>query len=160
LVRRLAGDGIRVVVFGGPQERALGAAVAGGVALDVAGRTDLPLLAAGLADCDLVITIDSGPMHLAAAVGTPTISLWGAGNPTVTGPGGAGHELLRHAELPCVPCGKNVCPRKGRGHVLEDAERECLRLIDVATVEAAVRGRLAQLSGRGRGGAGGGAEWT
>lgn len=145
LVRRLAGQGIRVVVFGGPQERALGAAVAGGVALDLAGRTDLPLLAAGLAACDLVVSNDSGPMHLAAAVGTPTISLWGAGNPAVTRPGGEDHVLLRHAELPCVPCERNVCPRRGRGYILAEAENECLRLIQVGELEEAVRQRLEAL---------------
>lgn len=145
LVRRLAGQGIAVVVFGGPQERAVGAAVAGGVALDLAGRTDLPLLAAGLAACDLVVSNDSGPMHLAAAVGTPTISLWGAGNPAVTGPGGKGHVLLRHAELPCVPCERNVCARRGRGYILAEAENECLRLIEVEELEEAVRQRLEAL---------------
>lgn len=147
LVRRLAGQGVRVVVFGGPGERALAASVAGGVALDLAGRTDIPLLATGLAECDLLVTNDTGPMHLAAAVGTPTVSLWGAGDPTSTGPVGVGHELLRHAELPCVPCLKNECPRRGRGFVLDEAERECLRLIEVATVEDAVLGKLARPTG-------------
>jgi ADP-heptose:LPS heptosyltransferase len=136
-----------LVIFGGPQERALGSQVAGGVALDMAGRTDLPLLAAGLEGCDLVVTNDSGPMHLAAAVGTPTISLWGAGNPEITGPGGGGHQLLRRAELPCVPCEKNTCSRRGHGYVLDQAERECLRLIEVATVADAVRKGLDDLIG-------------
>jgi heptosyltransferase-2 len=139
LVRYLCDDGARVVVFGGPQERELTARVAGGAAFDAGGRTDLPLLAVALAACDLLVTNDSGPMHLATAVGTPTVSLWGAGDPVVTGPLGERHQLVRHPELPCVPCVKNRCPRSGRGYVLADAERECMGLITVNEVRAAVR---------------------
>ncbi|HEX6938548.1 MAG TPA: glycosyltransferase family 9 protein [Longimicrobiales bacterium] len=137
VARRLAAGGARVVVFGGPAERALAAEVAGDVAVNMAGRTDLPLLAAGLEACDLLVTNDTGPLHLAAAVGTPTVSLWGAGDPAVTGPLGAGHVVLRRPDLPCAPCVKNVCRRRGRGYVLPEAERECLRLIEVADVVAA-----------------------
>ncbi|MBI4544645.1 MAG: glycosyltransferase family 9 protein [Gemmatimonadetes bacterium] len=143
LARALAARGARVIVFGGPAERELTARVAGQVAVDAGGRTDLPLLAAGLADCHLLVSNDSGPLHLAAAVGTPTVSLWGAGNPAVTGPAGAAHRLLRRPELPCVPCVKNRCPRSGRGYVLERAEVECLKLIEVGDVLAAVEAALA-----------------
>lgn len=145
LVARLAGEGVQVVVFGGSGERELTARVAGRAAFDAGGRTDLPLLAAGLASCDLLVTNDSGPMHLAAAVGTPTVSLWGAGDPASTGPLGAGHVLMRHPELPCVPCVKNQCPRRGAGTYLPEAERECLRLITVDQVAARIFGRLAEL---------------
>lgn len=137
LADRMAGKGFRVVVFGGPQERELTAEVAAGGALDLGGRTDLPLLAAGLAECTVLVTNDSGPLHLAAAVGTPTLSLWGPGDPSVTGPLGAGHRLLRHPELRCVPCVKNACPRSGRGDILPDAKEECLALIGVDEVAEA-----------------------
>lgn len=139
LARRLTRDGWRVLVFGGPAEMRLTAAVAGEVAVDLGGRTDLPLLAAGLASCALLVTNDSGPMHLAAAVGTPTLSMQGPADPVVTRPLGDGHTMLRHPELPCVPCVKNVCPRRGRGYVLPDATRECLRMISVDDAIAAVR---------------------
>lgn len=145
VARRLAGEGAQVVVFGGPSERDLAAEVAGDAALNVAGRTDLPLLAAGLAACDLLITNDTGPMHLAAAVGTATISLWGAGDPAETGPLGEDHVLLRKPDLPCVPCVRNECPRRGRGYVLAEAERECLRLIEVSDVIAAIESRGARV---------------
>lgn len=141
LARRLAGRGLRVAVFGSPAERELTAAVAGGHALDLGGRTDLPLLAAGLAECALLVTNDSGPMHLAAAVGTRTVSLWGPGDPAVTRPLGDGHLLLR-GDLPCIPCTKNRCPRSGTGYRLPDAERECMRMIGVGEVEAVVGARL------------------
>lgn len=134
LCDRLVSRGERVIVFGGPNEVALTRAVAGERGLDLGGLTDLSTLAAGLASLRLLITNDSGPMHLAAAVGTPTISLWGAGNPMVTGPRGPSQTIVRHPELPCVPCGLNVCPRRGPGFVLPMAEIECLRLIEVGEV--------------------------
>lgn len=138
LVGRLAARGERVVVLGGPTERDLTAAVAGRDGVDAGGRTDLPLLAAALAACDVVVTNDSGPMHLAAAVGTPVVAVWGAGDPARTRPLGDGHLLLRRSELPCAPCVRNDCPRTGRGYVLPEAERECLRLIGVDDVDAAL----------------------
>jgi len=131
LAARLARRPMRVVVFGGPSERALTAHVAGNAGVDLGGRTDLPLLAAGLAACRLLVTNDSGPLHVAGAVGTPTVSLWGAGDPRVTGPLGPGQRMIRHPELPCVPCTRNVCPRHGRGTWLPDARTECLALISV-----------------------------
>jgi lipopolysaccharide heptosyltransferase II len=140
---QLSADGHTVVVFGGPAERDLTRRVALGHAIDCGGRTDLPLLAAALAACDILVTNDSGPMHLAAAVGTTTVSLWGAGNPGKTGPVGDEHKRLRRADLPCVPCVKNVCPRHGAGFILSDAERECLALIEPADVVQAVREALA-----------------
>lgn len=149
LARRLAGRGLRVAVFGSPGERALTAAVAGEHALDLGGRTDLPLLAAGLAECDLLVSNDSGPMHLAAAVGTRTVSLQGPADPAVTRPLGQGHLLVWGGDLPCIPCVRNQCPRGGAGYVLPDAERECMRLIGVDAVEAAVGARLPVLQRQG-----------
>lgn len=137
LVARLTAGGYRVVVFGGPTELGLSAEAAAGGGIDLGGRTDLVLLAAGLAECELVVSNDSGPLHLAAAVGTRTVSLWGAGDPTVTGPPPGDHRVIRHPELYCVPCVKNVCPRRGRGEFLPDAHNECMHLIGVDEVAAA-----------------------
>ena len=131
LVGRLAKRGDRVVVFGGPAERELTARVAGDAAVDLGGQTDLAQLAAGIASCDLLVTNDTGPLHLAGAVGTPTVSLWGAGDPAVTGPLGARQRMLRHPELDCVPCTKNDCP-------LAVDRYRCLTLITVDDVEAAI----------------------
>lgn len=143
LARGLRRRGAEVHVFGGPGEREITAAAAGGAARDWGGRTDLALLAAGLADCDVVVSNDSGPLHLAAAVGTPTVSLWGAGDPGSTGVTGPEHVMLREAELPCVPCVKNECPRADQpGYRLVDGERECLRLLTVDAVQTAALRRL------------------
>lgn len=140
----LADEGLRVVVFGAAHERGLTALVAGGRALDLGGRTDLPLLAAGLSACALLVSNDSGPLHLGAAVGTPTVAFLGAGDPASTGLVGGQHVSLRRPELPCVPCVKNVCPRTGVGYQLPVAERECLRLIGVDDAARAVSQQLAR----------------
>ena len=143
IVERLVDAGHRVVVFGSADEHSLTAQVAGPHAIDLGGRCTLPLLAAGLSVCDLLLTNDSGPMHLAAGVGTPTLSLWGAGDPARTRPLGAGHRILRHPELPCVPCVRNSCPRHGAGTILPEAERECMALIGVEEVWRALSDMLA-----------------
>ena len=132
------------MVVGAAGERGLTAEVAGERGIDLGGRTDLPLLAAGLAECELVVTNDSGPMHLAAAVGTRTLSLQGPADPELTRPLGEGHVLLWGGELPCVPCVRNECPRTGPGYRLPTAERECMRLIEVDTVEEALSLRLSR----------------
>jgi ADP-heptose:LPS heptosyltransferase len=136
--------GARVVVMGGPGETALTARVAGSApgALDAGGRTDLGDLAALLSVCDLVVTNDTGPMHLAGAVGTPTVSLWGPSDPEEVRQLGAPDIRVTGAPLPCKPCRRNHCARRGAGSVLADAHEECMRLIELESVIAAVESAL------------------
>lgn len=143
--RALASRGVRVVVLGAPNEAHLTAQVAAGAPgiLDLGGRTDLPGLAAVLSICDLFVTNDTGPMHLASAVGTPTITLWGSSDPQEVHPLGARDERVHGAPLPCAPCKKNVCPRSGPGTLLPHASNECMNLIETASVMAAVERVLA-----------------
>lgn len=154
VARTLSARGVRTVVMGGENERALTRTVASGVsgavqggvsgAVDAGGATDLPGLAALLSVCDLVVTNDTGPMHLAGAVGTPTVTLWGSSDPAEVRPVGAHDVQVTGADLPCKPCFKNHCPRSGAGTLLPDAEEECMKLISVAqvieTVEALLDG--------------------
>lgn len=137
VVRALSAT-VRVVVFGSTSERERTSSVAGNFAIDLGGETNLPALAAGLAECGVVISNDSGPLHLAAAVGTPTISMWGAGDPARTGPP-PGAIILRDPRLPCLECVKNECPRRGSGYILDRAHMECLQLVDAGQVIAAAR---------------------
>jgi hypothetical protein len=71
------------------------------------------VLKAALAACDLLITPDTGPMHVAAAVGTPIVALfWAAAHPEETGPYGPGHMVLQ-PQLACAPCQPGTqCPHE------------------------------------------------
>ncbi|MFW6309141.1 MAG: glycosyltransferase family 9 protein, partial [bacterium] len=78
--------------------------------INMAGKTDLKELAALTAVCDLVISGDSGPVHVAAAVGTPTITLFGPSDERKYRPYGKNHKVVK-TDLECRPCGKHQCPR-------------------------------------------------
>ncbi|MHB0912496.1 MAG: glycosyltransferase family 9 protein [Armatimonadota bacterium] len=77
-------------------------------AIDLTGKTSLPVLAAVLAQSKVFIGIDSGAMHLAAAMGTPVVGLFGPSDPAVTGPQGEGHTVIGVNE-PCAPCLSSRC---------------------------------------------------
>ena len=97
LGRRLGAAGYEVLVLGAPPEAGLCAEVAAGVgapAVNLAGRTSLAELAAVLALCHVAIANDSGGMHLAAAVGTPVVGIFGLTDPAKTGPLGPGHRVV------------------------------------------------------------------
>jgi len=77
-------------------------------AVNLAGETDLKTLAALYEKADILISTDTGPMHLAAAVNTPVVALFGPTAPWRTGPFGPDHQIIR-AELDCSPCFKRQC---------------------------------------------------
>lgn len=81
-----------------------------GQAISLAGRTDLFKLAAVMSRCRVIICNDSGPMHLAAALGIPVVAIFGSTDPMITGPRGP-HRILR-ASLPCTPCLERTCRKK------------------------------------------------
>jgi heptosyltransferase-2 len=88
------------------------ARLAGGSLLNLAGKTSLRQLMALLKLCRVVLTNDTGPMHVAAALGTPVVVPFGSTSPELTGPGLPGdprHRLLKSA-APCSPCFRRVCP--------------------------------------------------
>jgi len=140
LAARRAGAGERVLVFGGRDDAAAARTVAAatGGAHDLSGRTSLEALAGGLAACDAVVANDTGPMHLAAALGTPLVALFGAGDPRQTGPLSPRSTVVVRGTLPCVPCLRNRCPRRGAGYELPEARLECLRILGVDEVEEAL----------------------
>jgi ADP-heptose:LPS heptosyltransferase len=113
-VVELAGRGRRVVVTGGAAERELTAQVAGHAGLDLGGRTDLAGLAAILAGADTVVVGNTGPAHLAAAVGTPVVSLFSPVVPAVRwAPYGVPHVLLGDQFAACRDTRARVCPVPG-----------------------------------------------
>ena len=100
--------------------------------IDVTGQLDLPELAAVLSSLDLLVTGDTGPMHLASAMDTPLVALFGPSDPARYGPSSSRQKVLR-VQLPCSPCGQvRLPPERCRGHV-----PDCMDGIQVAAVLAA-----------------------
>jgi ADP-heptose:LPS heptosyltransferase len=130
LVYALAARGETVVVTGGEGERALCAYVAGERAVSVAGETEFITLARVVADADAIVVGNTGAAHVAAAVGTPVVSLF---PPTIPAarfrPWMVPHALLGDQEIACRGCRARVCP-------LED--QPCLGVVTIADVLAAL----------------------
>ncbi len=76
--------------------------------INLAGLTSLRELAALISLCDVLLTNDSGPMHMASALQTPVVALFGSTNPLTTGPYTKGTVIHKHVS--CSPCYKRVCP--------------------------------------------------
>ena len=100
--------------------------------VNLAGRCSLPQLGGILREMDLVISNDSGPMHLAAALSIPVLAIFGPTDPVRTGPYGTGHRVLQTA-LECQPCFRRQCTFGDTG---------CLRALTPAMVFSAAREML------------------
>ena len=116
------------VVFTGSEEKAIEGIQSFMTmpSVNLAGRTTLRDLAQLYQKAALLITTDSGPMHLAAAMKTPVVALFGPTDPQRTGPYGDGHIVVRR-ELPCSPCFSKTCETQ-----------RCMRDITVEEVFEAV----------------------
>jgi len=102
----------RVLIIGGIGDLELSreiVALAQTQPLVLTGKTDLLQLAAILRMCDLLVSADTGPMHLSTAVGTRVLALFGAADPERTGPVGIGHRVIQAITVPCVPCRSRKC---------------------------------------------------
>jgi heptosyltransferase-2 len=110
------------------------ARLAGGGVLNLAGKTSLRQLMALLKLCRVVLTNDTGPMHVAAALGTPVVVPFGSTSPDLTGPGlpGDPRNHLLCSAAPCSPCFRRVCPIDFR--CMTGISPECV----VAAVQAAL----------------------
>jgi heptosyltransferase-2 len=108
-----------------------------GRGINLAGKTNLLQLAALLECCQLLVTNDTGTMHVATAVGTPVVALFGSTDPLITGPWGDGHVVIRK-DVPCGPCLKRICP----------TDHRCMELITVDEVEEAVYSRMKKLNNK------------
>ncbi|NCC49745.1 MAG: lipopolysaccharide heptosyltransferase family protein [Spartobacteria bacterium] len=99
-------------IVGGPGDQAPCAQMAQGVegAIDTSGKTSLVELGSLLQEMDLLITVDSGPMHMAAACGTPVLALFGPTDPVRTGPYGNRNRIIQADPTPCRPCRNRTCP--------------------------------------------------
>ena len=111
--------GLASVVAGSADESDLASRVGG---INVAGKTSLRQLAALIERADLVIANDSGPMHIAAAMNKPLVTLFGPTNPIRTGPYRRQDSVLR-IDIPCSPCYARKC-----------SHQSCLRWLQIAPV--------------------------
>lgn len=109
LVEALHAD---ILLFGSEAEKPLAEEIAGEmehVPTIVAGGTTLRQLMALFAQCRLIVSNDSGPMHLAAGLGVPQVAIFGSTNERLTGPLSAQARVVKH-EVACSPCGLRECP--------------------------------------------------
>ncbi|MBI2447742.1 MAG: lipopolysaccharide heptosyltransferase II [Candidatus Omnitrophica bacterium] len=122
-----------IILFGGPEEKEFVSGIAAGIktqqgeVLNMAGSTSLGQLAGLIERCNVFITNDTGPMHIAYGVRTPVVAIFGSTDPNRTGPPGDSHKIVRK-DVPCSPCFKRVCPY----------DMECMKAITVDDVMDAV----------------------
>lgn len=124
---------LKSVVVGGSGDRGRAEEIvrlSGGRALSVAGGTSLPELVGLMRTARCVVTNDSGPMHIAAALDIPVVAIFGPTSPARTGPYGQRHAILK-SERDCAPCFKRRC-----------ADVQCMRDITVDMVLAKTKGLL------------------
>jgi heptosyltransferase-2 len=124
----------KIVVVGGPAEAELGSRIASSIphAIHFSGKTSLSQLAAILSRCRLFVTNDTGPMHVADALGIPIVAIFGPTDPVVTPPFGKTHTIVRK-EIECSPCLKRECPLH---------HHHCMKWIEVDDVLQACQARL------------------
>jgi heptosyltransferase-1 len=138
LVKHLAATtaDVRFAIIGGTADRSLGSTIQAAApdrCLDLTGRTSLPEMVEWIRRCELIVTNDTGPMHVAAALHKPVVAIFGPTEPRRTGPYEQMENVFRFA-LPCAPCLKDVC----RYH----KPLECMRAITPPPIIARVEDLL------------------
>jgi len=138
LARLLAARGYAVWLIGSPKDHAVAETIAknaGNACINLCGKTDIAEAADLLAAARLVVTNDSGLMHVAAAVGSPVIALYGSSSPQFTPPLSAAAQVLT-LDLECSPCFERICPL-GHFKCLNDLTAErVFAAIDFARIGA------------------------
>ncbi len=123
------------VLIGTEKDAALGQTIASALGErceNRIGQTTLAELIGELRQCDLLLTNDTGTMHLASILGVPVVAIFGSTEPKLTSPFGSPHEIIRH-HVACSPCFLRECPLDFR----------CMREVQMAEVIAAVEHLLA-----------------
>ncbi len=137
--------GVQVIMIGGTNDAAAINSTLKRSVSNVKVLHALPLrqLAAIISHCSLFVGNDAGPMHIAAAVGTPTVGLFGPGEENIWFPytAASGHNALRR-DVPCHPCHLDFCNREGDGYM------ECMKLLTVREVFEVAKKSLDVKKGR------------
>ena len=138
LADRLLSDGYSVVMLTSPSERAQAESIAATRDLPVFGHEgDVLHLASAISHCSVVVTNDSGPLHLATALAVPSVSIFGPTDPDRTVVPGASRVIRR--DLSCSPCYKRACPL---------GDHRCMTDISVDEVYASATGLFLEIEGR------------
>jgi lipopolysaccharide heptosyltransferase II len=127
----LVAAGFKIILIGGAEDRTLvDQFLSNGpsLCLDLVGKLSIRRTASILSQCDLLVSGDTGPLHLATSVGTKVIGLFGAADPARTGPIGYGNIVIQ-PNLPCVPCRKRHC---------KNAKRSCMEAIEPEEVASKI----------------------
>ncbi len=128
---------IKIVLTGSSTEQEFAKTLPASLStINLVGKTDILQLGALLERCDVCLTCDSGPMHIAAAVGTPTVALFGPTSPVRHEPYGTGHTIVEKP-VSCRPCYKQICHR-------QDAPHLCMKEIGATEVVSALESSLRQ----------------
>lgn len=125
---------VQWVLFGTPADSEVGAIIGAAIGpscLNRIGKTTLEQLVSELSECALLLTNDTGTMHLATILGIPVVAVFGSTEPRLTGPLGAGHRIIRH-QVECSPCFLRECPLDFR----------CMKAVSVEEVVSAVSAQL------------------
>jgi ADP-heptose:LPS heptosyltransferase len=123
-----------IVVLGAPEDNSAAERVMAGLkgpAVNLCGKTTLPIMGSLLRTCAVLLTNESGLMHMAWAAGIPVVAAAGPSNPFLTSPFGSRIRILQRTEVPCVPCVKNECYRLGAGRMA------CMKAIGAEEASAA-----------------------
>lgn len=149
LIEAVAHDGWRIAVTGAPEarERALASGTLAALSsatraavVDLCGALTLRELAALIGEARAFVGVDSAPMHIAAAMRTPTVALFGPSGEVEWGPWRVAHRIVVSTDHPCRPCGIDGC---GGGKL-----SECLTSLPASRVHAALRELLAETAAR------------
>lgn len=131
LARRLQARGTPVVLFGGPNDTDLNAAVSAmaPATIDIGGKTSLSEAIDLMAAAQVAVANDSGLMHVAAAVGVPTVGIFGSTSPDNTPPMSDAAAVVTH-RLACSPCHARTCPLEHTRCLTEIEPAEVLATLD------------------------------
>jgi len=131
-----------IVIFGSAAEARVAERVEAGLrnagvenCRNLAGKTTLPQLVGMIAALQLLITNDSGPMHIASAFRVPTVAVFGSTDPDKTSPWRNPHARLVRRQVPCAPCLQRGCPLE---------HHDCMRKVTVEEVLSAARSLLSE----------------
>ncbi|MEN3370474.1 MAG: heptosyltransferase [Verrucomicrobiota bacterium] len=130
---------VQWILFGTSGDAETGALIEtaiGAACINRMGKTTLPELIAELGQCALLLTNDTGTMHLATILGVPVVAVFGSTEPRLTGPLGTGHHIIRH-QVECSPCFLRECPIDFR----------CMKAVTAAEVAASVSALLEKWEG-------------